>query len=174
MAAEGLGFRFDLAVGLVPYDTNAGAGTGKRFHMSRAANVTAVLYKGVGVGTDNPVITLQQHTASSGGTTSSLAVIDHYYQKTGAATLTGSETWTRYAQSAAATITDPGGVVSATKEIIVAIPVNGTALSDGYAWISVNIADTGAAGAQLGCVLYIASDLVVQRSAANLANTLTA
>ena len=172
MASEGLGNRFDLAVGLSPYDTNAGAGTGKRVRMSRAAELTIVIFKGVGSGTDNPVITVQQHTASTGGTSTNLAIVDHYYQKTGAPTLTGSETWTRYAQAAGATITDPGGVTSATKEIIVAIPIHGQSLSDTYGWVSASIADTGAAGAQLGAVLYVLSDLAVQRAPANLANTL--
>lgn len=165
---QGLGREFDLAVDLVPYDTNAAAGTGRRISLKRAQAVCFVLFKGAGVGTDNPVLTLQEHNASSGGTSQNLARITTIYKKA-AATLTGTETWaTAVSQAAAATATLTG---EATNQGIYAFEVDGTMLSDGFGWVSLNVADTGAAGAQLGAVLAIVHGLAAQRSPLVLAAT---
>lgn len=171
---EGLGRVLDIAVALAPYDTNAGAGTGKRVSLRHATGCTIVCIKGQGTANDDPTFTLQQHTASTGGTSSNLAIIDHYYVKyASATTLVGSEAWVKYTQAAAATIADPTGAgTSAESQLIMAVEVDAAKLSDGYGWISMSIADTGSAGAQLAAVLYILHDLEVQRKPANLANTL--
>ena len=172
MAQEGLGNKYDVAIWFAPVDTNAGAITGKRVRLSRAGAIAAVLIKGAGTANDDPVLTVKQHTASTGGTTANLAVVDHYYLKN-ATTLAGSEAWTRLSQAAAATVSDPGGAgTSAESQQIVVVPILGTQLSDTYGWVSVDIADTGSAGAQLAAGIYILSDLAVQRTPANLANTL--
>jgi len=150
------------------------ANTGKRVSLQRSASALVVLFKAVGTAADDPVLTLKQHTASSSGTTANLASIDHYYYKAAVSgALAGTETWTRVAQTASQTITDPGGLgTSAESSMIVAIPVLGTALSDGYKYISLDVADVGG-NAQLGCVLYILGDLAVQRTPANLAAALS-
>jgi hypothetical protein len=57
---------------------------------------------------------------------------------------------------------------SAESQQIVAIEVRAEQLADGFKYVSASIADTGAAGAQLGCMLYVLHDLAVQRKAANL------
>jgi hypothetical protein len=145
------------------------ANTGKRVHVRNAQGCTIIVFKAAGTSGDNPVLTLQQHTAASGGSSANLAIITHYYLKD-ATTLTGAETWTRVAQSVAATISDPGGnTTSGAHQQIIAIEVDGVSLSDTYEWISLSIADTGS-NAQLGCVLYLLRDLEVQRAPANLAN----
>lgn len=167
MAQEGLGRLFDFSVGFSPVDMSSAANTGKRINLRMYGGVEVVLFKAAGTAGQDPVLTLKQHTASSGGTTANLAAIDHYYVKS-ETTLDGDEQWTRVAQTAAATITDPGGAgTSAEEEQIVVIPVNATSLTDGYDYISLDVADVGA-NAQLGCVLYVARDLAAQRSAANL------
>ncbi len=168
MALRGLGYRFDLAVGSVPYDTNAGASTGKRIRLRDARAVAFVLYKGAGSGTDDPVLTLKEANASSGGTLQNLAAITKYYKKE-ATTLAGTETWAKTTQAAAATLTLTG---SAQKQGIYVVEVSADALSDGFAYVELDVADTGAAGAQLGAVMAILSDLEVARDPANLAATL--
>jgi len=166
---EALGRIIDLGTGIAPYDTNAGAGTGKRVNLQDAGGITIVVYKGAGSGTDDPVLTFQQHTLSSGGTTSNLATIDHYYGKTEAA-LDNDEAWVKTTQAASQTVTLTG---SAQLQGIFVFEIEADDLADGYAWVSVNIADTGSAGAQLGAVLYILRDLHVQRKPTNLGNLLS-
>jgi hypothetical protein len=168
MSQEGLGALFDLSIGFAPVDMQTGTNTGKRVSLKHASGVTIVLFKAAGTSGDNPVLTLQQHTASSSGTTASATIIDHYYLKSGT-TLAGTEAWTKVTQTAAATISDPGAATtSGAQQQIVAIPVRGEQLSDGYKYVSLNIADTGT-NAQLGCVLYILHGLRHARTPANLA-----
>lgn len=166
---EALGRLFDISAGVAPVDLATAAASGKRVHLKNAGGCTIVLVKGAGTAAEDPVVTLKQHTAASGGTTANLAVIDSYYVKS-AATLAGSETWSRVTQAAAATITDPGGAgTSAESQQIVVIEVDTTSLADGHEWISLDVADVGV-GAQLGAVLYLLRDLTVQRTPQNLAN----
>lgn len=168
---EGLGRLFNVAVGAAPVDLSTAAVTGKRVALSSTQSLTVLLFKGAGTAGDDPTVTLQQHTAASGGTSSNLAIIDHYYLKD-AATLAGTETWTKVTQAAAATIADPGGAgTSAEHQQIVAIEVNGASLSDGYTHVSLNVADVGT-NAQLGAVLYVLHDLYAQRAPDALAATL--
>ena len=168
---EGLARLFNVAVGAAPVDLSSAAVTGKRVSLKGAESLTILFFKAAGTAGDDPAVTLQQHTAASGGTSSNLAVIDHYYLKD-AATLAGTEQWVKKTQSAAATITDPGGAgTSAEHQQLVAIEVNGAQLSDGYTHVSLNVADVGT-NAQLGCVLYLPHDLNVQRAPDALAATL--
>lgn len=170
MAQEALGRLVDISTGLAVYDTNAGAGTGKRVKVGgNAAGVTVVLFKAAGTGTDVPVLTFKQHTASSSGTTANLATITKWYAKS-ATTLAGTEQWVANTQSAAATVTLTG---EATKQGIYVFTIDADQLSDGYGYVSVDIADTGSAGAQYGGVLYLLHDLMVQRTPASLAASLS-
>lgn len=164
MGQLALGRYFDISTGFVPVDTQTGANTGKRVSLRHAAGVTFVFFKGAGTGSDDPVFTLQEHNAASSGTSQNLAKIDTIFKKT-ATTLAGTETWTKTTQTAAATYTATG---DATKQGIYAIYVAATSLSDTFAYVSLSVADTGAAGAQLGCMLYVLSELAVQRTPANL------
>ncbi|PBC71573.1 hypothetical protein BX265_6183 [Streptomyces sp. TLI_235] len=166
MAQEALGRNFDVSIGVAPVDLQA-AQTGKRVSLRNAAGCTILIIKAAGTAGDDPTVTLKQHTASSGGTSANLAIIDHYYLKS-ATTLAGSETWTRVAQTAAATIADPGAAgTSAESQQLIAIEVDARSLSDGYKYISLDVADTGT-NAQLGTVVYLLRDLTAQRTPANL------
>jgi hypothetical protein len=149
-----LGESYDLSTGLAPVDLSTAANTGKRLSMQEVNSVDIVVIKGAGTAADDPVLTLKQHTASTGGTTSDLAVITSYNLKN-EATLDGDETWTTVTQTAAATITDPGAAgTSAESQQIVVIHVRADQLTPGNAYISLDIADVGV-NAQLGAVLYI-------------------
>lgn len=168
---EALGRLFDVVAGVAPLDLQT-ARTGNRVHLLNAASCTFIIFKGAGTAGDDPTFTLKQHTAASAGSSASLAVIDHYYLKK-ATSLAGSETWTKFTQSVAATIVDPGGATtSAEEQQIIAFSVDGAELADGYGWVSVDTTDTGS-NAQLGAVLYLLHGLTVQRAPANLANPQT-
>lgn len=171
MAMEALGRLVDVCIGAAPVDLSAAAVTGKRVSLKGAGGLTIVVFKGAGTAGDDPTFTLKQHTANTGGTTSNLAVIDHYYLKD-AATLAGTEQWTKVTQTAAATIVDPGGAgTSAEHQQIIAIEVDAAQLSDGYTHVSLDCADVGT-NAQLGAILYLRRDLLVNRAPSALAASL--
>lgn len=152
--ANGLGNKYDLGTGFVPVDMSVAANTGKRIAMSGLTSVDVVFIKAAGTAAQDPVITLKEHDASTGGNSQNLAVISEYFVKS-EATLDNDETWARVTQAAAATITDPGGAgTSAEEQQIVVFTVSLDQLSDGFKYISVDVADVGA-NAQLGTVLYI-------------------
>lgn len=169
---EGLGRLFDLSAGAAPSDLSVAATTGMRVGMKGAGGVDIVVVKGAGTAGQNPTLTLRQHTAASGGVSSNLATIDHYYVKS-ETTLDGDEVWSRVNQVAAATIVDPGGLgASAAEQQIIVIPVEGAELADGATHVSLDIGDVGL-NAQLGAVLYILRDLRDERAPVNLANPQT-
>lgn len=150
---NGLGNKYDLGTGFVPADMQT-AQTGKRLYMSSIKFVDVVLIKAAGTAGDDPVITLKSHTAASGGSSANLATITEYYVKS-EATLDNDEQWTKVTQSAAATITDPGGAgTSAEEQQIVVFTVSVDDMPAGSPYMSVDVADTGT-NAQLGTVLYI-------------------
>jgi hypothetical protein len=160
---EALGRLIDVSVGAVPTDAVAGAITGNRVHLKNAGGVT-ILVVTTGASTDITDVDLQQHTAASGGTTTDLDIITSYYYKS-ETTLDGDEAWTRGTQSAASEITNVG---AASEELLLAIEVDATQLSDGYEWVSLNIPDLGTNGTRHCAVLYVLRDLAVQRAPANL------
>lgn len=150
----GLGPDYDISVGLAPVDTQGGANTGKRINMANVKSVDVVLVKGAGVAPDDPTITLRAHTASTGGTSADLDVVTEYHVKSAAA-LAGSETWTTVTQTAG-DIVDPEGLgTSAEEQQIVVFNVRADQMPLDKNYLSVDIPDTGAAGAQLATVLYI-------------------
>jgi hypothetical protein len=173
MSIRSLGRHFDIGTGFIPVDMQTAANTGKRCSLKHAAGVAIVLFKAVGTAGDDPVLTLKQHTASSGGTTANLAVIDKYWYKSAvSAAMANTEAWIEVSQAAAATISDPGGLgFSAESSMIVVVEVLAEQLSDGYAYVSLVVADTGG-NAQLGGVLYLLHGLKYPAAPANLPRAL--
>ncbi|MGH9252233.1 MAG: hypothetical protein ACRD0W_22360, partial [Acidimicrobiales bacterium] len=100
------------------------------------------------------------------GTSQNLATITQYYTKSEAA-LDGDETWTKVTQSASQTITNADW--DDALQVLAVIEVEAEELSDGFEWISLNIADPGAGTGQEGCVFYVMYDLAIQRAPENLA-----
>lgn len=163
MGVNGLGRVFDVCTQIIPVDLGTAANTGHRIDMKNYDSVAFVAMFAVGTAGEAPTITLQEHTALTGGTSTDLVVIDTFYSKV-EATLDGDEAWTKVTQTAAATITDATWD-DAGQELVV-FEVHADQLSDGYDWLSCNIADTGTA--QLGTMLAIPFNLRVQRTPANL------
>lgn len=166
---DALGRVLDIGLAWAPVDTQTAAITGKRIYMGNAGHCTIVVTKAAGTANDDPVFDLQQHTASVNGTTADLDVTTYYYVKQ-EATLDNDESWSKVTQSAASETT--GNSTSAESQAIYVFEVDAAQLSDGYAWISLDLADTGSAGAQLASALYILTDLKVQRTPANMPNLL--
>lgn len=165
---EGLGRIFDLGTAFVPVDSQTAAITGKRISARKGTGITFVLFKGAGTGTDHPVLTVNQHDAYTSGNSAVLATIDRYYHKS-EAVLDNDESWVKVTSGISA------GVVTtalATSQAIVAVEIDCRSLTDGYTHVSVDLADTGSAGAQLVAGLYIVHDMAVRRTPANLGNLL--
>ncbi len=163
MSNLGLGADFDIGTQIVSIDLADGANTGHRIHLMNYGAVTFVGCLATGTAAEAVTFTVQEHDANTAGTSQNLAVIDEYWQKE-EATLDGDETWTRVAQTAAATVTDADW--DDANELLVAFKVRAEQLSDDFEWVSVNVADPGTA--HLGVVLAIMHDLKVMRSPQNL------
>jgi len=165
-AQHGLGNVFDIGSAFAPVDFNTSdAATGHRVHMRNYQNIAFVLFKGAGTAGADPVVTVQEHTAATAGTSANLAVITEFYSKT-ETTLDGDEVWVRTAQAAAATANM--GLTTAEEEGIHVIQFTADQLSAGYEWISCNIAAT-VANAQLVSGLYILTGLKIMREPTLLA-----
>jgi hypothetical protein len=164
----GLGRLYDLGTLVAPVDLATAGITGKRISMTNCQGVDIVLFYGAGNAADNPVPSLQQHTAYTGGTSANLAVIDTFYTKN-ETLLDNDEPWVKRTQTAATIITGVTGH-GATEKIYV-FHVTSASLSDGYTHISVNQADPGA-NSQLVAGLYIKVGLQDQRTPAALPNLL--
>ncbi len=164
----GLGRLYDIGAALAPVDLATAGMTGKRISMYDCGGIDIVLFYGAGTDGDDPVPSLQQHTAYTGGTTASLAVMDTIYRKAETA-LDNDEIWAETTQTAAAIMTAVAD--DAQKQKIYVIHVPATALADGYTHISVNQADLGS-NAQLAAALYLKVDLQHQRKPTLLPNLL--
>lgn len=167
--ALALGRLFDVCHGIAPIDLETGGGqTGARLHLKNYEGVAIVVYAGAGTANDDLQIDVQEANAATGGTIQDLDIVTTYYHKQ-ELTLDGDEAWTKTTQTAASEITDVGALgTSAELQNILVVEVLATQLSDGFEWISVNIPDLGAAGAKLGCALYIPWGLKAQRAPENL------
>ena len=166
---SGLGRVCDFGAAIVPVDTQTGAMTGKRISMQNCGGCMIVLYKAAGTAHDDIAVTLYEHTAYTAGTSTALACITRYWQKK-ETTLDNDEAWVEVTQAAGSTNT--ADITSAEAQMIVVFDVRADQLSDGYTHISMDYADTGSAGTQPGCILYVPYDLKVQRKPANLTSLL--
>lgn len=161
-----LGRDLDLAVGINPVaDLAAGANTGKRVHMRNYATLGVLFFKNAAsAGTDTVTLTLQEHSANTGGTSQNLAAITDWYYKSTAAALAGTEAWTEVNQAAAATLAlADAGPIKAANQAMVCFEIGAPQLSAGFQWLSVNIADPGSGGTILGGVFYFLGGLSIMR-----------
>lgn len=145
-----LGSDYDLNLGLAPVDLTTAANTGLRQFMGNLDYVGVLFIGGAGAAAEPPVLTVKQHTASTSGVTSNLAVVTDFWRKS-ETTLDNDETWTRVSQAASQTVTG----LAQVQQMIYFI-VQPESLSSGNSYMSVDVADPGAA-AMLGCLLYIPS-----------------
>jgi hypothetical protein len=145
-----LGSDYDLNLGIAPVNLATGANTGLRQFMGNLDYLGVLFVGGAGAAAEPPVLTAKQHTASTAGTTSNLAVITDFWRKS-ETTLDNDEQWARVTQAASATVTGQAQVQQMIYFILQ--PEN---LSSGNSYVSVDIPSVGA-GAQLGTLLYIPS-----------------
>lgn len=155
-----LGSDYDIGISVAPVDLNTAGATGLRQYMGGIDSVFVVFVGGAGAALEPPVLTLKQHTLSSGGSTANLAVVTEFWTK-GEATIDNDETWTRTAQAAGATVTGTEQV-----QQMIAFRVRTDSMTAGP-YISVSAADPGA-GSQLGMIFYVMEGLAVRDIPVNM------
>lgn len=152
---KALGREFDIIPNVVPVDTQTGANAGDYICLKNARGVAYVLFKGAGTANDDPVITFRQAQDVAGTNVKDLAVVTTIYQKQAATNLLSTGTWTKVTQAAGATFTGNGTSAEQVGLYVVEIEADQLDVDNGFDCVIANLADTGAAGAQLGCMLAI-------------------
>ena len=145
-----------IVSGFVPVDMESGANVGDVVSLKNYNHLTAILFKGAGVANDDPVLTFEQGTDVAFGTAKNLAAIHRHWQKQG--TLTAIGTFTEVTQSASQTVTLNATSAESQGLYIFEIDASDLDVAAGYDCVRVTVADTGSAGTQLGCLLYILSE----------------
>ena len=130
---------------IAPVDLNTADNTGLRVDMKNLKRCTFIAILAAGTTTAAHLFTLQQHTVASAGTPADLSVDSPYFHKIGAATK-----FTKVQPAAAAAAYDLHTLLSNSASIVV-FEVLAEQLTDGYRYVSLDIADSG--GAQLGTVI---------------------
>ena len=171
-----LGYTVDAGSITVPTDAHSGAITGKRVCLKNAQScIFLVSMVAAGSGTDDVVLTLKEHTASSGGTTTNLNAgtntngVTTWWLKF-ATTLAGTETWAKQTQSAGATVTLPGATYAADQALI-AVQLNTKDIDDGYDYVSCSVGALATATRYMS-ITPLLTDLTVRRDPSLLAATL--
>jgi hypothetical protein len=166
---EALGRLFNIASIVAPVDLAGGAATGNRVHLNACQGVAFVYFADAGTAGEDVDLDVQEHNASSAGTSQDLNVVTRWFSKR-EATLDNDEQWTKHTQTAASEVDlgDDEGEV----QVLAVVEVSAKSLSDGFEWVSVNTTDSGATAGKLGCVLAITYDLTDQRSPELLADLL--
>ena len=144
-----------LVPAFMPVDGASGALTGDRVSMKNYDRCVFILLASIGSAGEDPVISAQQHTAASGGTSADLT-FTRIRHKVGATDINAVSDFTLVEQTAAASYdTDP--IAGAENEALIAVEIKAEDLTDGYEFVSFNLADVGT-GAQLVAGLYILTD----------------
>lgn len=130
---------------VLPVDLNTADNTGLRVDMQKFKRVTFIAILAAGTTTAAHSFALKQHTVASSGTPIALSVDNPYFHKIGAAT-----SFTKVQPTVAADTYDLHSLLSNSVAIVV-FEVLAEQLTDGYRYVSLDLADVG--GSQLGTIL---------------------
>ena len=136
----------------VPLDTQGASGLATPYVSLKNYHRATVVYIGAaGTGTDAAIITLLQASAVAGTGEKALNVTE-FWAKSGA-DLKAVGQFTRATQAAGNTVT--GGVATEQKCVVVDINLDQLDVANSFDCLKASVADTGAAGAQLGVLFVI-------------------
>lgn len=140
-----------IVAAIIPVDSQTGANTGDYVSLKNYERCTIIVYKAAGTAGDDPVITVTQAQDVSGTGVKALN-FTRVDAKVGAQTGVGQ--FTTVTQASGNTYTD---AVSAEAQGIFAIEFKAEDLdvNNGFDCLKVAIPDTGSAGAQILCALYV-------------------
>ena len=130
---------------IAPVDLNTADNTGLRVDMKNLRRCTFLVILAAGTTTAAHLLTLKQHTVASAGTPADLSVAHPYYHKVGAAT-----SYTKVDVTTAAAAYDLHTLLR-NSVAVVAFEVLAEDLTEGYRYVSLDIADAG--GSQIGTVI---------------------
>lgn len=150
-------FLFDenLKLAHLPVDMNTAAITGARISMAKCARVAVVCQMGNSVGA-TVSFTLKQHNAATAGTSKVLAVANNYFKKVAAAT-----SFTKVEPTVEASVYDLSADFAADEGIVVfEVLPDQLDTNNGFAWFSIDIADSGAA--KLASTMYVVEESFAQ------------
>lgn len=166
-----LGKDFNIFPVIAPVDLASGAVTGGRVYLKDCSGVSFVYIADAGAAGEDVDLDIQEHNASTGGTSQDLDVVTQWYSKR-ATTLDGDDVWVRSTQTAASEV--DLGADEGENQVIAVVEINTYQLSDGFEWVSVNTTDSGATAGKLGAVIAITHGLSYQRRPDLLPGALTA
>jgi len=137
---------------IIPVDSQAAANNGDWVSLKNYERCAIIVFKAAGVAGDDPVITLKQAQDVSGTGVKALSKITRVDSKVGVQT--GIGTFTTNTQAASDTYID---TVSAEAQglFVVEIKAEDLDVNNGFDCLQLSIPDTGSAGAQLLCALYV-------------------
>lgn len=142
----------DIVPVILPVDLAAGANNGLRVWMRNYDRIVFVFYAEVGAAGEDPIITLRQANAPTGGDEKDLSAIRRVWQKESTGAL--PKDWTLISQNAAATYTsDTGG--ESNQLIVFEVDAADLDVANGFDHVTINVADTGATTGKIGCALAI-------------------
>lgn len=140
-----------IVAAIIPVDSQSGANTGDYVSLKNYDRCTILVFKAAGVAGDDPVITVTQAQDVSG---TGVKALNFTRVDAKVGVQTGIGQFTTVNQAAGNTYTD---LVSAEAQGLFAIEFKSEDLdvNNGFDCLKVAIPDTGAAGAQLLCALYV-------------------
>lgn len=137
-----------------PVDLNTAAVTGGRVSMKNAERCAFIVSLAAGTTTTTHGFTLRQHDAATAGNSKDLSVANPYYHKIGAATV-----FTKVEPGSAAAAYDLHALLADSASVVVfEVLAEDLDRANNYAWVSLDIADTG--GAQLGSVVALVDNML--------------
>jgi hypothetical protein len=147
-----------IVTAFVPVDSQTAAITGDYVSMKNYGHLTIVLNNAIGIAGDDLVVTLDQAKTVAGGSAKALNISEVFY-KVGATAISAVGTFTKATQTAADGY-DTAAIDGAENEMLLVIEVSKDDLDtdNDFDCVSVAIADTGSAGAQLLSGMYILTD----------------
>lgn len=124
--------------------------------MSELHSLDIVLFKGAGTANDDPDLHITQATSNAGAGEKGLN-FDHYYLKQGTLLSTSSVggQFTRTTMTASYIVSF--GATSAEEQMLCVVHIEADTLdrANSFRYVRASVPDTGAAGAQYGCILGI-------------------
>lgn len=140
-----------IVAAIIPVDSQSGANNGDWVSMKNFDRLSIIVFKAAGVAGDDPVITVKQATDVS-GTSAKALNFTRIDAKVGAQTGIGA--FTTVTQAAGNTYTD---TVSAEAQglFVIEFKAEDLDVNNDFDCVQLSVPDTGSAGAQLLCGLYI-------------------
>ncbi|WP_417386923.1 hypothetical protein [Gimesia sp.] len=144
----------DIIPAFMPVDLSADVNTGDRVNLQNYERCLFVLLASTGTAGDDPVISAQQHTAASSGSSKSLN-FKRIRHKVGATDIDTTGQFALIEQSDSSSF-DTDSIDGAENQALIAIEVMATDLDseNGYTFVSFDVDDVGS-NAQLGAGFYI-------------------